>query len=135
MEIATDVQAILDCLPDPAILLSRDYRILMANQAYRDIYGDGTPLRRRHCYEVSHHYSVPCDLAGEHCPLKETLETGQASKVLHVHHTPRGQEYVNVYAGSTAETEPTVAARVASVADPDISSNGAGERELAVVGG
>ncbi len=96
MEIGADVQAILDCLPDPAILLSRDYRILMANEAYQDLYGDETPLRRRHCYEVSHRYTVPCDLAGEQCPLRQSLETGQASRVLHVHHTPRGQEYVNV---------------------------------------
>ncbi len=96
MEIAADVQAILNCLPDSAILLSRDYRILMANEAYRDMYGDGAPLRRRRCYEVSHRYTVPCDLAGEQCPLKQSRETGQASKVLHVHHTPRGQEYVNV---------------------------------------
>lgn len=102
MDPATDVQAILDCLADPAILLSRDYHILMANQAYQDLYGDGTPLRRRRCYEVSHRYTVPCDLAGEQCPLKRSLETGQPSRVLHVHHTPRGQEYVNV------ETRPVV---------------------------
>ena len=44
-----------------------------------------------------------------------------------------GQDYVNVYAGERAETEPTVAARVASVTDvlpitmPDM-------RELAAVG-
>ena len=60
-----DIAAILDCLGEPAILLSKDYRILMANDAYRRHYGDGTPLRRRLCYEVSHNYSVPCDLAGE----------------------------------------------------------------------
>jgi hypothetical protein len=30
-----------------------------------------------------------------------------------------GQEYRNVYAGKTAETEPTVAAKVATVSDAD----------------
>jgi len=32
-----------------------------------------------------------------------------------------GQEYRNVYAGKTAETEPTVAAKVATVSDGDAS--------------
>lgn len=91
-----DVGAILDAIGDPAILLGADYRILLANEAYETAYGDGRPLRRRRCYEVSHGISVPCDVAGEHCPLKNAEETGQTSKVLHIHHTPRGHEYVNV---------------------------------------
>ena len=96
MNIAPDVKAILNALGAPAILLGTDYRILLANDEYEAIYGDGRPLRRRKCYEVSHGNSVPCDLAGEHCPLKQCLETKQTTNVLHVHHTPRGQEYVNV---------------------------------------
>lgn len=91
-----EVAAILDCLPHPAILLSTDYHILLANQRYQQIYGDGELLRRRRCFEISHRYSVPCDLAGESCPLKASLQTGQPQQVLHIHHTPRGQEYVDV---------------------------------------
>jgi len=48
-----------------------------------------------------------------------------------------GQSYINTYAGEKAETEPTVAARVASVSDPSPvrvgSSLAAVERELALV--
>ncbi len=95
-EVNPDVNAILECLDDPAILLGRDYRILRSNSAYQALYGDGTALAKRHCYEVSHHYQVPCDQAGESCPLKRSLETRDNSRVLHVHHTPRGEEYVNV---------------------------------------
>jgi 1-acyl-sn-glycerol-3-phosphate acyltransferase len=43
-----------------------------------------------------------------------------------------GQEYRNVYAGSTAETEPTVEAKVASVSPDDDSNN---DRELVAVAG
>jgi 1-acyl-sn-glycerol-3-phosphate acyltransferase len=46
-----------------------------------------------------------------------------------------GQEYRNVYAGSTAETEPTVAARVAVVSDADLEHHGSREPDLMVVGG
>lgn len=96
MEISPDAVAILNCLKDPAILLSRDYQILAANDAYQAVYGQAGKLRNRRCYQVSHRYSAPCDQAGESCPLKQSLETGSNSQVLHIHHTPRGEEYVNV---------------------------------------
>jgi transcriptional regulator with PAS, ATPase and Fis domain len=96
MNLSDDVKAILNSLGAPAILLGDDYRILHANDDYQALYGNGRELRRKHCYEVSHHYTVPCDLAGETCPLKASRESGDRTRVLHVHHTPRGQEYVNV---------------------------------------
>jgi two-component system response regulator HydG len=96
MDSNTDIQAILNAFGVPAILLSRDYEIVMANDAYLRHYAVTTGARRQHCYEVSHKYSVPCDLAGESCPLKQSLDSGQHARVLHIHHTPRGEEYVNV---------------------------------------
>jgi two-component system response regulator HydG len=50
----------------------------------------------RTCYDVSHHYSVPCDRAGESCPLARSLESEQRERVVHLHQTPRGEEYVNI---------------------------------------
>ena len=96
MEPSTEIQAVLESFAEPSILLSRDYEILLANSAYRSVYGFEKLRRAARCYEVSHRYSVPCDQAGESCPLKQSLETGEKARVLHVHHTPRGQEYVNV---------------------------------------
>ena len=90
------VLAILNAMPEPAIVLSREYEILLANDAYRVTYGFSDRPRRQHCYQVSHRYSVPCDQAGETCPLQHSLASGQPTEVLHVHHTPRGEEYVNV---------------------------------------
>ena len=91
-----DIKAVLNALPRPAILLNAQYRILAANERYRDVYGFSDRPISHLCHEVSHGYSVPCDLAGETCPLKESLRTGEQTRVLHVHHTPRGDEYVNV---------------------------------------
>ena len=91
-----DIISILNCLPRAAILLGRDYRILAANDRYRAIYGFTDQPRRHKCHEVSHKNAVPCDMAGEECPLRESLETGENTQVLHIHHTPRGEEYVNV---------------------------------------
>jgi transcriptional regulator with PAS, ATPase and Fis domain len=81
----------------PAIVLDPEYRILAANSAYQKQFGiSGQPHVGRRCYQVSHHYEVPCDLAGEHCPMKRASATRSADRVLHVHHTPRGQEHVDV---------------------------------------
>lgn len=90
------LRGVLEVLDQPAILLNREYQIIGANRAYIDHYGTGQPLNGRKCYEVSHHYSVPCDLAGESCPLKTSLKSGEPHRVLHLHHTPRGEEHVDV---------------------------------------
>lgn len=91
-----EVTGILGVIGAPAVAITPDYRILTANQAYRDTYGDGSPLHDRRCYEVSHHYTVPCDRAGESCPLADCLSSGRKQRVLHLHHSPRGEEHVDV---------------------------------------
>ena len=50
----------------------------------------------RTCYAVSHHFDVPCDQAVESCPLSRAQSSGQRQRVLHLHHTPRGEGYVNI---------------------------------------
>lgn len=91
-----ELSALLDVIKEPATILSLDYRILACNQAYAAIYGDGEAVLGRTCYEVSHGYHVPCDQAGESCPLKRCLDTGQRQRVLHLHNTPEGEEHVDV---------------------------------------
>lgn len=87
---------LLDALPEPAVLIDLDYRILAANKRYRERYGTFDGAAPVHCYQVSHRYDQPCDLAGETCPLKNSLHSGQPQRVLHLHYTPRGEEHVDV---------------------------------------
>ncbi|MEJ2326737.1 MAG: sigma-54-dependent Fis family transcriptional regulator [Chromatiaceae bacterium] len=91
-----ELTAILDGYTAPAILLGLDYRILTANRAYRSTYGDGQPVRDRLCYAVSHRNTVPCDQAGESCPLRAAVASGTPQRALHVHSTPQGEEHVDV---------------------------------------
>ena len=86
----------LESLVEPHILLNRQYRILAANAAYRSQFSPRSSVIGRTCYEVSHHFSVPCDQAGESCPLARARESGQRERVLHLHHTPQGESYVNI---------------------------------------
>lgn len=91
-----ELLALLESLPEPRILVDPDYRILSANAAYKHTFGNPREIIGRTCYEISHHYDKPCDQCGESCPRQTAMKTRQASRVLHLHHTPRGQEYVDV---------------------------------------
>lgn len=92
----SELISFLDGLPEPRIVMGTDYRIVAANAAYMREFGAGKPLSGRFCYEVSHRFDVPCDQAGESCPLRLSLESGDPQRVLHLHHTPRGEEHVAV---------------------------------------
>lgn len=91
-----ELMSYLEGQPEPHILFDRQYRILAANAAYRRQFSPQTSVVGRTCYEVSHHFSVPCDQAGENCPLARSRESGQRERVLHLHHTPQGESYVNI---------------------------------------
>ena len=91
-----DVAALLDCLPDPAIIIDESYRILASNDAYRRKYLGGRPVRGHHCFEMSHRRAVPCDQAGEICPVQRSIEQGEMARATHLHHTPRGEQLEEV---------------------------------------
>jgi len=91
-----ELVSFLEQLREPHILCDREYRILAANAAYRKQCGGSRSVVGRACYEVSHHYAVPCDQAGESCPLARSLDSGQRERVLHLHHTPGGEAYENI---------------------------------------
>ena len=81
----------------PMIVLDLDYNILAANTVYQRQFGNvDQPFLGQKCYRISHHYDLPCDQAGEHCPMKKAQEMRGPDRVLHIHHTPRGPEHVEV---------------------------------------
>ena len=81
---------------EPRIVMDADYRIVAANRAYSEAFAQSKPVEGRHCYEVSHHFKAPCDQAGEPCPLRMSQESGEVQRVLHLHHTARGEEHVDI---------------------------------------
>jgi transcriptional regulator with PAS, ATPase and Fis domain len=96
MPLPSELHSFLESLPEPRILVDMDYRILAANAAYQREFGNPRKLIGRTCYDVSHHFDKPCDQCGESCPRQTAVKTGQPSRVMHLHHTPRGEEYVDV---------------------------------------
>jgi transcriptional regulator with PAS, ATPase and Fis domain len=96
-EVPRELQSLVEQLHGPHIVIDAEYRIVAANGAYRDSYMRGREVVGQRCYAVSHGYTVPCDQAGESCPRRRAAESGHNERVLHVHHTPRGEEYVQVH--------------------------------------
>ncbi len=105
----------LDDQADPKVLLDRRYRILAANKAYRHLFAGGAEVVGKHCFAVSHHFELPCDEAGESCPLRQAVETEVTQRVLHLHHTPSGEEHVDVEIAPVHDDEGGVCAYVESV--------------------
>ncbi len=95
-QLLPELASFLESLSEPRILIDLDYRILVANRAYRERYSPRESVVGRRCYEVSHHYSLPCDQTGESCPRQAALASQRTERILHVHHTPRGEEHVQV---------------------------------------
>ncbi|HJV52220.1 MAG TPA: sigma 54-interacting transcriptional regulator [Noviherbaspirillum sp.] len=97
---APQVQALVSFLEQeaqPMIVLDPEYNILAANTSYQRQFATADkPYIGHKCYRISHHYDVPCDRAGEHCPMKKAYEKRGPDRVLHIHHTPRGPEHVDV---------------------------------------
>lgn len=91
-----ELMSFLDGQAEPSIVMDAHYRVVAANRAYVEEFALSTPVHGRHCYEVSHHFDVPCDQAGESCPLSLSQASGQVQRVLHLHHTSRGEEHVDV---------------------------------------
>jgi DNA-binding NtrC family response regulator len=91
-----ELVSFLDEQAEPRIVMDADYRIVTANRAYTEAFGQSGAIAGRHCYEVSHHFDSPCDQAGEPCPLRMSLESGDKQRVLHLHHTARGEEHVDI---------------------------------------
>ena len=91
-----ELMSFLDGQAEPSIVMDARYRIVAANRAYVEEFSQSTPVHGRHCYEVSHHFDVPCDQAGESCPLRLSQDSGQVQRVLHLHYTSRGEEHVDV---------------------------------------
>ena len=92
---------IIDILPDPFVVIDRDFKIVSANRNYLKHYGFSSPeeVAGEFCYKISHRSDAPCSEHGEHCPLEEVFKTQQATQVMHIHYDQHGaEERVQIHA-------------------------------------
>lgn len=91
---------IVSGIDEEILLISKDYRIVWANQKSIDAYGPEIIDKR--CYYVTHNLDFPCQGPFDKCPIYEVLATGKSSSTTHVHigqHDEGTQHHVliNVY--------------------------------------
>jgi PAS domain S-box-containing protein len=87
------LQTVIDAIPDPIMVIDRDYRIKLANRAARELSGKIDMVSQcLPCYQVSHHRDAPCDDEGHPCPLRETISAGAPMTVTHIHYDANGRE-------------------------------------------
>ncbi|MBI4682611.1 MAG: PAS domain-containing protein [Nitrospirae bacterium] len=78
--------SILEGMHDGMVVVNRNFEIIYANSSYaRQARTPFDEIRGRHCYEVSHHNTKPCYMAGEDCSVKNAFDTGVSSKIIHTH--------------------------------------------------
>ena len=76
-------EKILTGIDDEIMLLSRDYRILWANEHSLNKYGPD--ILDKYCYYVTHRLDFPCQGPFDICPMSEVLATGKSSSATHIH--------------------------------------------------
>jgi diguanylate cyclase (GGDEF)-like protein/PAS domain S-box-containing protein len=80
------LQAVIDGVADPILVIGTDYRILLMNAAARAAAGasdpDGAGLT---CYRATHGRDAPCDSPDHPCPVHQVLAGGTAVTVIHRH--------------------------------------------------
>jgi transcriptional regulator with PAS, ATPase and Fis domain len=92
----SEVTSLLECFTTPVVLIDTDYQIIGTNHSYSHLFGEAPAVEGRRCYEVSHGYTRPCHEMGEECPMQACLSSGEPQRVLHQHHSPEGEEHVDV---------------------------------------
>jgi transcriptional regulator with PAS, ATPase and Fis domain len=100
-------EQVINILPDPFVVIDRNYKIIAANRNYLKHYGHTHPgeVVGRFCYEVSHHVDSPCSQHGEHCPLETVFETGQPTQVMHIHYHDGEEEHVQLHSNPLFDDE------------------------------
>lgn len=85
------LQTVIDAIPDPIMVIDRDYHINLANRAARELSGRIDMVSKcLPCYQVSHHRDHPCKDEGHPCPLDKTVETKAPVTVMHKHFDANG---------------------------------------------
>ncbi|OGW38085.1 MAG: hypothetical protein A2Y97_00310 [Nitrospirae bacterium RBG_13_39_12] len=89
-------EKIVNGIDEEILLISKDFRIIWANQKSLDTYG--TDIIDKHCYNATHGIDFPCQGPFDLCPLTDVLVTGKSSSTTHVHSSKhdRSEHHVSI---------------------------------------
>ncbi|MBU2560341.1 PAS domain-containing sensor histidine kinase [archaeon] len=86
-------EQVVDSMNEGMLVVDRDFKIISANRAFLETFGYSmNEVRGKHCFEVSHGVSKPCNTEDHICPLKEVFAKGEAYSTIHTHKDKEGSE-------------------------------------------
>ncbi|MEO5358847.1 MAG: diguanylate cyclase [Nitrospirota bacterium] len=87
-------RTVINSINDSIIVLDvQDFSILSTNRAFLNEYRVlESEVVGRHCYEITHKVSEPCNQQEYACPVMNMLRTGEYSKSEHLHYDNNGNE-------------------------------------------
>ncbi|MCU7940103.1 MAG: PAS domain S-box protein [gamma proteobacterium symbiont of Bathyaustriella thionipta] len=88
------LQTIINGVADPIMVIGRDYKVQLLNNAAKLHTPDNNDSSCFYCYQVSHNSEIPCHLNEEQCPLEKVVRTGQSVSVVHEHHSKNNKTRV-----------------------------------------
>ncbi len=95
------MQTVIDGLPEPMMVVNRDYTIAMTNRATREITKGKDPVAAGlKCYQIFHKLDTPCGCDKHPCPMQEVIKTKTSVTFEHIHYDAHGQEIIVELAAS-----------------------------------
>jgi len=89
------LQTVIDAVPDVTLVIDRDFRVVLANQAARERAGGKDPVADQvTCYELFHGREAPCEGECGPCSLQRVLETRCPVTVVQTRQAPDGRESI-----------------------------------------
>ncbi|MCP4664164.1 MAG: PAS domain-containing protein [bacterium] len=79
------MQMVIDGIPDPLMVINRDYTIALTNRPIRELAGEDPTAAGLRCHQVSHHRETPCQGKQHICPMAEVVETRAPVRTEHIH--------------------------------------------------
>ena len=89
------LQTVINGISDPVMIINEDYSVNIMNETVRETLKGRTFIdpSSPKCYEISHYQDRPCSGDDDPCPLKEVLESGEKTKVMHNHKHADGSNH------------------------------------------
>jgi PAS domain S-box-containing protein len=112
-------EAIVNSLREQFMLISPDYVILYANEAFLDFHGKTlAQVIGQPCFRLSHGLNAPCPEPEHECPLQTVMRTGKPFSSIHRHDSPKnGECYVGIAASPLLDDAGKVVAVVEMMHD------------------
>jgi len=86
-------QELINSIPDAIMIIDRDCRISMVNNALLAMHGDAREnIVGKTCYSILHRQDTVCQLPKGDCPFTEVFDTGKKVQVIHRHFTKQNRE-------------------------------------------